>query len=121
MVQAHHFDARDLLDQSMQVWLRRFDQVGPHLLEQVPSLVGWGFGKLLLAGRQQALEPDDNDISEQRGVNFFGATPSGILLKATDAFANGGLDFSLGFHSGDSETLARSCSTFPKSPGLTRW
>jgi PLD-like domain len=36
MVQAQHVDACDLPDHGFHVRPRRFDQVGPHLLEQVP-------------------------------------------------------------------------------------
>ena len=80
------------------------------------------FGKLLFGGCQQTLEPDDDEIAEQVGVNVLGASAPVFLLKATDPVADGGLDFSLGFHrAGDSETVAKICSTFPKSPGLTKW
>jgi hypothetical protein len=40
----------------------------------------------------------------------------------TDTFADGGLNFSLGLdQAGNSETVAKICSTFPKSAGLTKW
>ena len=79
------------------------------------------FGKLLLGGRQQALQTHDDEIADQVGVNLFG-TPSPIFLfKSTDSIADGGLDLSLGFHhAGDSEMVAMICSNFPKSPGLTK-
>jgi hypothetical protein len=51
-----------------------------------------------------------------------GASALVFLLKVPDPFANGSLDFSLGFHRpGDSATVAKISSTFPKSPGLTKW
>jgi hypothetical protein len=96
--------------------------VPPSLLEQVPPLLGRDFGQLLFGGREQTLEPDDDKIAEQVGVYVPGAPAPGFLLKASDPCAGGGLDFYLGFHgAGNSETVANICSTFPKSPGLTRW
>jgi hypothetical protein len=73
VVQAHYLDSGDPLDQSLHERLRRFDQMGLHLLEQVPSLLGREFGKLLFGGCQQTLEPDDDEIAEQVGVNVLGA------------------------------------------------
>jgi hypothetical protein len=122
VVQAHYLDAGDLLDQRLHERLRRFDQMGPYLLEQVPPFLGREFGKLLFGGCQQTLEPDDDEIAEQVGVNVLGASAPVFLLKATDLFADGGLDLSLSFHpASNSETVAKICSTFPKSPGLTKW
>src|SRR5450755_2835226 len=67
------------------------------------------------AGVNKPLQPDDEEIAEQVGVNILGATASVLLFKATDPLADGGLDFSLGFHfAGNSGTAARICSTFPK-------
>ena len=94
----------------------------PYLLEQVSPLFGREFGELLFGGCQQTLEPDDDEIAEQVGVNVLGASAPVFLLEATDPFADRGLDFSLGLHrAGDSATVAKICSNFPKSPGLTRW
>ena len=70
MVKAHHLDAGDRLDHLLQERIRRFDQVGPYLLEQVPSLLGRDIGKLLFGGCQQALETNDDEIAEQVGVNI---------------------------------------------------
>ncbi len=69
VVQAHHLDVGDILDHRLHERLRRFDQLGPYLLEQIPPLLGWEFGKLLFGGCQQPLEPDDDEIAEQVGVN----------------------------------------------------
>src|SRR5580693_10732832 len=122
MVQAHHLDAGDLLDQRLQERLRRFDQMGPYLLEQVPPLLRRKFGQLLFGGSQQTLQADNDEIAVQIGVNILGATASVLLFKASDPLTDGGLDFSLGFHfAGSSGTAAKICSSFPKSPGLTRW
>ena len=63
-----------------------------------------------------------NEIAEQVSVNVLGATASVFLLKVTDPIADCSLDFALGFHRADnSETVAKICNTFPKSPGLTKW
>jgi hypothetical protein len=89
---------------------------------QVPPLLGREFGKLLLGGCQQTPEPDDDKVAQQEGVNVLGASAPPFLLKATDPVADGGFDLALRFHrGGDAETDARICSTFPKSPGLTKW
>ena len=86
------------------------------------SFLGLVLGQLLFGVCQQTLKPDDDEITEQVGVNILGASSPAFLLKAADHLADGGLDFSLGFHwAGNSKTVAKICSTFPKSPGLTRW
>ena len=122
MVQAHDFDTGDPFDHRLQERLRRFDQMGPDLLEQVSSLVVRNFGQWLFGGCQQALEPDDQKIVEQVGANLLRASAPVFLLKATDPFLDGRLDFSLRFHRDrDIETVAKISRTFPKSPGLTRW
>ena len=122
MVQADYLDAGDLLDQRLNEWLGRFDQMGPYLLEKIPSLLGRDFGELLFGWRQQTLEPDDDEITEQVGVNILRASAPVFLLKATDSFADGDFDLALSFYrDGTSETVAKICNTFPKSPGLTKW
>ncbi len=122
VVQTHHLDLGDILDHRLDERLRRFDQLGPYLLEQIPPPIGWEFGKVLFGGCQHALKPDDDEILEQEGANVFGASAPVFQLKATHPVADGGLDFSLGFHrGGNSETVAKICSTLPKPPGLTRW
>ena len=71
---------------------------------------------------QHALEADDDEITEQVGLNVFGASALVFLLKLPDRFADGSFDLALSFHRGsDSETVAKICSNFPKSPGLTKW
>ena len=53
----------------------------------------------MLFGRgQHALKADHEEIIEQVGINIFWATAHVILLEATDSFANGGFNFTLGFH-----------------------
>jgi hypothetical protein len=122
VVQAHHLDAGDVLNQRLHERLRRFNQMRPDLLEQIPPFFGRVYGELLFGRCQQALEPDDDQIAEQIGVNVLGASAPDFLLKATDPFANGGLDLALGFYrDGTSETVAKICNTLPKSPGLTKW
>jgi hypothetical protein len=45
-----------------------------------------------------------------------------FLLEASDSFADRGLNFALDFHRAvNAETLAKMCSTFPKSTGLIKW
>jgi hypothetical protein len=45
-----------------------------------------------------------------------------FLLEASDSFADRGLNFSLDFHRAvNAETVAKMCSTFWKSTGLTKW
>src|ERR1700733_9105172 len=84
VMKTHNLDSGDLLDHPLYERLRIFDQVRSYLLEQIPPLLGREFGKLLLGGRQQTLEPDDNEIAEKVGVNVLGASASVFLLKATD-------------------------------------
>ena len=96
--------------------------MAPHLLEQIPPFLGRHFGKLLLCVCQQTVEPDDDEIAEQVGVNALRASAPVFLLKATDACADGGFDLGLGFHRTDNpETVAKICKTCPISPGLTKW
>ena len=99
MVQGQHLDAGDLLDHRFHDRPGRFDQMGPHLLEQVPPLLGRKRLDQMLFGRgQHALKADHEEIAEQVGVNVLGAPAHVVLLKATNSFTNGGFDFSLCFH-----------------------
>jgi hypothetical protein len=77
---------------------------------------------LLLGGRQYASKTDDEQITNQVRTYFLGDSPPGFLLKTTDALADSSLDFCRTVQVGnDSETVARICSTFEKSAGLTKW
>ena len=99
VVQGQHLDAGDLLDHRFHDRPGRFDQMGPHLLEQVPPLLGRKRLDQMLFGRgQHALKADHEEIAEQVGVNVLGSPAHVVLLEATDSFANGGFDFSLGLH-----------------------
>ena len=99
MVQGQHLDAGDLLDHRFHDRAGRFDQMGPHLLQQVPPLLGRKRLDQMLFGRgQHALKADHEEIAEQVGINVLGPPAHVVLLKATDSFTNGGLDFSLGSH-----------------------
>ena len=100
MVQAPHLDAGDLLDHRFQDRPRRFDQVGPYLLEQVSAFLGWErLYQVLFRGRQNALKADHEEIIEQVGVNALGTPAHVVPLKATNSFTNGGFEFSPCFHS----------------------
>ena len=59
-------DAGDLLDHRLQERPRRLDQMGPHLLEQVPPLLGRErLDQMLFGGGQHALEADHEEITDQ--------------------------------------------------------
>ena len=60
--------------------------MGPHLLEQVASLLGRKrLDELLLGRGQNALQADHEKIAEQVGVNILGATAHVVLLEARNA------------------------------------
>jgi hypothetical protein len=67
----------------------------PHLLEQVSAFLGLErLDQMLFRGRQNAFEPDDN----QMRANVF-RTPAHIFLfKAAHALRNGTFDPTLRFH-----------------------
>ena len=68
--------AGDLLDHCLHEWPRRFDQMGPHLFEQVPPLLGRERLDQMLLGRgQNALEADDQQIADQVGADVLGPRP----------------------------------------------
>ena len=84
----------------------RFDQMRSYLFEKVPSLLGRKrLDQVLFGGCQNALEPDNEEISDQVSVNVLGSPPHVFLLKATDPFADSGLNFSLGFHGNIARSL----------------
>ena len=63
-------DAGDLLDHRLHDRTGRFNQMGPHLLEQVPPLFGRKRLDQMLFGRgQDALKADHEEIAEQVGVD----------------------------------------------------
>ena len=95
MVQAQDLDASDLLDHRFQDWPRRFDQVGPYFLEQVPPFLGWQrLDQVLFRGGQNALKADHEEITQQVGVNVLGPPTHVVLLKTTNSFTNSGFEFS---------------------------
>ncbi len=72
----------------------------PDLFDQVSSLLGWErLDQLLFGSGQNALEADHEQIAGQMGVNVLRPPAHILLLEATDAFADSGFDFTLGFHS----------------------
>ena len=74
-------------------------RMGPHLLQQIPPLLGRKrFDEMLLGRGQHALKADHEEIAEQVGENVLRSAAHVVLLEATDPFANGGFDFSLCFH-----------------------
>jgi hypothetical protein len=80
-----HFttDAGDVLDHRLQERLRRLDQMRPYLLEQVPPLPGRRrLRQLLFGGCQHTLEADDEEITEQVGVNVLGGVGPGIPAQS---------------------------------------
>ena len=84
VVQAQHLDASDLLDYRFQYRPRRFDQVGPHLIEQVPAPIARKrLDQMLFGGGQNAVKADHEDISEQVGVNVRGTPAHVVPLEAT--------------------------------------
>lgn len=73
MVHCHDLDAGDLLDHRLQDWTGRFNQMGPYLLQQVPPLFGWKrLDPVLLGCGQGSLKADDEEITEQVGVDVLG-------------------------------------------------
>jgi hypothetical protein len=108
VVQAQDFDAGDVLDHRFQERPRRLEQMGPHLLEQVSSLLGWQrLDQMLFGGGQDALEADHEEIIDQVRADVFGSPAHVFLLEATDPLADGGFDFPLRFHG------ALACLPFP--------
>ena len=100
VVQAKDADAGDLLDQCLHGRPRRLDQMGPHLLQEVSALLAReGRDQVLFGGAQDALEPDHEKVADEVDVDVLGSTAHVVLLKVAEAFRDGGLDFTLGFHS----------------------
>jgi hypothetical protein len=55
VVEAHHLATGCLLDERLQRWPRRFNQLGPHVLHQIPATLG----NLLLCRCQRTLDADN--------------------------------------------------------------
>ena len=99
MVQAEHLDAGDLLDHRLHERPRGFEQMGPDLLEQVSPLLGRErLDQMLLGRRQDALEPDHDQIIDQVRADVFGSATHVFLLEPAHSLADGGLDLTLRFH-----------------------
>src|SRR5438132_7344909 len=80
---------------------RRFDQMGPNLLEQVPPLRGRKRLDQLLFGRSQNfLEADHEEITEQVGV-WMSLGPGPRTMVAQGSWATGGSASALPFLLGD--------------------
>src|SRR4051794_2535336 len=96
-MQADDLCAGQVVDHRLQERPCRFDQMGPHLLEKIPSLLGrQRFDKMLLGRREHAFEADDEQIIDEVSPNVLGATSHKILLKAANTFADGSFDLSPG-------------------------
>ena len=81
---------------------RRFDQLGPHLFEQASPFLGWERLDQLLFGRgQNALEADDEKITDQVRMNMLGPPAHVFLLKVRDPFTDRRFDFSPRLHDGN--------------------
>lgn len=99
VVEAQHLGAGDLMDQCFHDRPGRFNQMLPYLFDQVPPFLGRErLDQVLFGRRQNALEADNKEISDQVSVNVLGSPPHVFLLKVTDPFADSRFDFSLGFH-----------------------
>src|ERR1019366_6598004 len=89
----------DFLNHRLQKGPRRFHQLPPYFLEQVPALFGGERLDKLLRGRgQNALETDEKQITDQVGMDVLRTAAHVILLELAHPLANGGFDFSLRLH-----------------------
>ena len=76
MVQRQHLDAGDLLDHRFHDRTGRFDQMGPHLLQQVPSLLGRKRPDQMLFGcSQNTLKADHEEIASRWVLMSLGPRP----------------------------------------------
>ena len=101
VVQAQHFGAGDLLDHRFHDRPGRFDQMGPYLFEQVSSFLSWErLDQLLFGRRQDTLEADHEQITDQVGAKVLGSPAHVFPFEARHPFADSGFDFSLCFHGG---------------------
>jgi len=98
-MQAHNLDTGDILKHGLQGRPSRLHQLGPHLLEQIPALVGMErLDQLLFGRRQDAAEAHHEKIANEVGVDLLGAAAHVLLFEAADPFADCGLDLALCLH-----------------------
>jgi hypothetical protein len=99
VVKAQRPDTRDLLDHRFHERPRRFEHVGADLFEQIsPLFRRKRFDQLLLGGGQNAMQPDDEKIAKQVGMDGLGAHAHVLLFEVRNPFAHRGFDFTLRFH-----------------------
>jgi hypothetical protein len=99
VVQGPHLGARDFFDHGFHDGSCCFDQMGPNLLEQISSLLGWQSLDEMLFGRgQNAKQADHQQIVDQVRANVPRATAHVLLFETDDPGAHGGFDFPLSFH-----------------------
>lgn len=109
VVQATHIGVGYRLHQRFQYWPGGFDQLFPHLFQQVAALVGRKrLREVLFGGGQDTLEPDDNEIAYEVGMDVFRTASHVVLLKTAHSVADGGFDFALSLH----RSLARVSTAF---------
>jgi hypothetical protein len=78
---------------------RCFDQMGPHLLEKVPPLIGrQRLHQVLFSRGQNAREADRDEVADEVRVNVLGPSAHVVLFEAVDRLADGGFELTLGFH-----------------------
>lgn len=112
VVQAQHFDARDLLDHGFHNRPRRFAKMGPHLFQQVSSPFDRMRHDQVQFGRgQNALKADHDEVAEQVDANVPWPSAHVFMFKTTDAVANGRFDLALRFHDGSKRAVVFDTST----------
>jgi len=99
VVQAQHPDASYLLDLRLDDRPRSFHHLDSHLLLEIASLLGLvRLGQMLFRRSQNPLEPDQQQITDQVGVDVLGAAAHALLRKTGHPLADGRFDFSRRLH-----------------------
>ena len=99
VVQAQDFDAGGSFHHRVQDRPGEFDQLGADLFQQISALFGnERLDQVLFGGGQHATQSNQQQITEQMGLDILGATAHVFLLEARDPLADCGFDFSLRFH-----------------------
>ena len=76
MMKGQHLDVGDVLDHCFHDGTGGFDQMGPHLLQQISPLFGRKrFDQMLFGGGQHALKTNHEKIAEQVVRMSFGPRP----------------------------------------------
>lgn len=101
VMQTDHADTGGRLNHRFHERPCQLNQLGADFLEQIPPLLGLKrLDEMLFGRRQDTVESNDQQVSDQVCLDVLGSAAHVFLLEIRDSPADRGFHFSLRFHHG---------------------